>query len=331
MSELDRERREMGRGAPTARGSSRPLATDYSAHFHPQIVFDRCGYSRSDFCLVAAAQHHRRRPRCRAALQVCLGIPTTISIRGLSTRASSKRWCAAANEVQAMSPPADFMIFGGDLAQLEKSRNSCWAMSSSKRSRFGRSSSRASTTGILDMGQKWGELFGQPNWTFDHKGVRLSGSTRSVAARTIWTVRKMTPEERMGHMATLRRQSSPAVGRRGPRPARLACRRSSLIGINPSRSLSSVIIRSTSTTRLELLVRDWREVNDVLKPYTRSPTSMVTSSGDSITNRTMRSIGMLATSWPWPYAPEGVPKPPSMIAAPTRRFLRRRRPERDQA
>ena len=22
----------------------------------------------------------------------------------------------------------------------------------------------------------------------------------------------------------------------------------------------------------------------------------------------MRSIGMLATSWPWPYAPEGVPK-----------------------
>jgi Icc protein len=23
---------------------------------------------------------------------------------------------------------------------------------------------------------------------------------------------------------------------------------------------------------------------------------------------TMRSIGMLATSWPWPYAPEGVPK-----------------------
>ena len=22
----------------------------------------------------------------------------------------------------------------------------------------------------------------------------------------------------------------------------------------------------------------------------------------------MRSIGMLATSWPWPYAPEGVPR-----------------------
>ena len=25
----------------------------------------------------------------------------------------------------------------------------------------------------LDMGKKWGELFGQPNWTFDHKGVRF--------------------------------------------------------------------------------------------------------------------------------------------------------------
>jgi hypothetical protein len=56
-------------------------------------------------------------------------------------------------------------------------------------------------------------------------------------------------------------------------------------------------------------VRDWREVNDVLKPYTKV-TNIHGHVHQVLYNEigTMRSIGMLATSWPWPYAPEGVPK-----------------------
>jgi 3',5'-cyclic-AMP phosphodiesterase len=56
-------------------------------------------------------------------------------------------------------------------------------------------------------------------------------------------------------------------------------------------------------------VRDWREVNDVLKPYTKV-TNIHGHVHQVLYNEigSMRSIGMLATSWPWPYAPEGVPK-----------------------
>ena len=56
-------------------------------------------------------------------------------------------------------------------------------------------------------------------------------------------------------------------------------------------------------------VRDWREVNEVLKPY-KNVTNIHGHVHQVLYNEigSMRSIGMLATSWPWPYAPEGVPK-----------------------
>ena len=56
-------------------------------------------------------------------------------------------------------------------------------------------------------------------------------------------------------------------------------------------------------------VRDWRDVHEVLKPYTKV-TNIHGHCHQVLYNEigTMRSIGMLATSWPWPYAPEGVPK-----------------------
>ena len=56
-------------------------------------------------------------------------------------------------------------------------------------------------------------------------------------------------------------------------------------------------------------VRDWREVHEILKPYTKV-TNIHGHIHQVLYNEigTMRSIGMLATSWPWPYAPEGVPK-----------------------
>jgi hypothetical protein len=55
-------------------------------------------------------------------------------------------------------------------------------------------------------------------------------------------------------------------------------------------------------------VRDWREVHEILKPYT-NVTNIHGHTHQVLYNEIgkMRSIGMLATSWPWPYAPEGVP------------------------
>ena len=119
--------------------------------------------------------------------------------RSLNTRFVEKV-VRAANEVQAMSPPADFMIFGGDSArpgQIEE------LVLGNEVEEIKISELYREHDWYLDMGKKWGELFGQPNWTFDHKGVRFVGLDTVSRGPDYWTVRKMTPEERMGHMATL--------------------------------------------------------------------------------------------------------------------------------
>jgi len=55
-------------------------------------------------------------------------------------------------------------------------------------------------------------------------------------------------------------------------------------------------------------VRDWREVQEILRPFA-NVTSIHGHTHQVLYNEMgkIRSIGMLATSWPWPYAPEGVP------------------------
>jgi len=56
-------------------------------------------------------------------------------------------------------------------------------------------------------------------------------------------------------------------------------------------------------------VRDWREVHEIVRPYS-NVTNVHGHTHQVLYNEIggMRSIGMLATAWPWPYAPEGVPK-----------------------
>jgi hypothetical protein len=55
-------------------------------------------------------------------------------------------------------------------------------------------------------------------------------------------------------------------------------------------------------------VRDWHEVHEILRPY-GNVTNIHGHTHQVLYNEIgkLRSIGMLATSWPWPYAPEGVP------------------------
>ena len=119
MSELDRERREMV--AVLQRPGVRP---------DPSLRITRRTFVHRS-CLTGAATvaqtfawwpllntidvaHAAEQPFKFAWVS-----DTHLYPRSLNTRFVDKV-VRAANEVQAMSPPADFMIFGGDLAQLGK-------------------------------------------------------------------------------------------------------------------------------------------------------------------------------------------------------------------
>jgi 3',5'-cyclic-AMP phosphodiesterase len=214
----------------------------------------------------------------------------------------------AVKEVQAMSPAADFMIHGGDLAQLGAPVELDLGADILKEVTIRKVFIPGEHDWYLDMGQKWMALFGQPNWTFDHKGVRFVGLDTVTRGPDYWTAKKMTPAERMGHMATL--DGSVAGAWAGVGRDQLEWLNRTLSGWSKDQPI--VIFSHNPLYEYyppwNFWVRDWREVHEVLKPY-NSVTNVHGHTHQVLYNEIgkMRSIGMLATSWPWPYAPEGVP------------------------
>ena len=227
--------------------------------------------------------------------------------RAVNTRFVDKA-VRAFKEVQAMSPAADFMIFGGDLAQLGDPVELDLGSDILKEVKIRKVFIPGEHDWYLDMGKKWEALFGKQPWTFDHKGVRFVGLDTVSRGPDYWTAKKMTPKQRMGHMATLDGSVAGAWAGVG---------RDQLQWLNQALSSwkkDQPVIVFTHNPLYEYYppwnfwVRDWREVHEILKPFS-SVTNVHGHTHQVLYNEIgkMRSIGMLATSWPWPYAPDGVP------------------------
>jgi 3',5'-cyclic AMP phosphodiesterase CpdA len=214
----------------------------------------------------------------------------------------------AVQDVQGMNPPADFLIFGGDLAQLSRADELELGNEILKDVKIKKVFIPGEHDWYFDMGEKWRQLFGKPNWSFDHKGVRFIGLDTISRAPDYWSAKKMSPEERMAHMSVL--DGTVAGPWAGVGKDQLEWLTSALSDWDKAKP---VIVFSHNPLYeyyppWNFWVRDWREVNEVLSPYT-NVTNIHGHVHQVLYNEigTMRSIGMLATSWPWPYAPQGVP------------------------
>jgi 3',5'-cyclic-AMP phosphodiesterase len=215
----------------------------------------------------------------------------------------------AVKEMQAMDPPADFLIFGGDLAQLGDPIELQLGAEILKEIKAKKYFIPGEHDWYLDMGKTWNNAYGESPWTFDHKGVRFIGLDTVSRAADFWTTRKMSPKERMNEMATL-------DGALGGAWAGVGMEQLAFV----SKTLSDwpkdkPVIILTHNPLYEYYppwnfwVRDWQMVHEVLKPYT-NVTNVHGHCHQVLYNEIggMRLVGMLATSWPWPYAPENVPK-----------------------
>ncbi len=215
----------------------------------------------------------------------------------------------AAKEVQAMNPPADFLIFGGDIAQLGREAELDLGNQILQEVKIKKYFIPGEHDWYFDMGAKWRGLYGDPNWTFDHKGVRFIGLDTVSRAPDYWTPKHMSAEERMDHMATL--DGTVAGPWAGVGDDQIAWMQKTLADWDKN---APVVVFSHNPlydcyAPWNFWVRDWRQVNEVLRPYTKV-TNIHGHVHQILYNEigTMRSIGMLATSWRWPYAPEGVPE-----------------------
>ncbi|HXF05155.1 MAG TPA: metallophosphoesterase [Blastocatellia bacterium] len=234
-----------------------------------------------------------------------------ISDTHLYERTLNERFVKAAmravQDVNALDPQPDFVLFGGDLAQLGQPKELELGKQILSELKAPVKMMVGEHDWFLDMGEKWQELFGPPNYSFDHKGVHFI-VLMSVNEKDFWTERKMTPMERMLTVAGL---DNPIQSRFEVGEAGREWLKQDLAKVPKTTPI--VIFSHSPLYKYYRPWNFWTEdaelVQAMLFPY-RSVTVIHGHTHQMLTNR-IRNIhfhGMLSTAWPWPYAPEGLPK-----------------------
>lgn len=213
----------------------------------------------------------------------------------------------AIDDVNAMDPAPDFVLFGGDLAQLgqpkelEEGRQLLSALKPKVHMMVGEHD------WYLDMGEGWRKHFGKDVYSFDHKGVHFV-VLNSVIVEDYWTAPKLTPMERMLAMAQLDNPNG--------RPFTVGAAQRDWLRADLAALSKDTPLVVFSHSPLYKIYKPWNfwtddaeEVQKLLAPF-KSATVIHGHTHQMLTNRVgnIHFHGMLSTAWPWPYAPQGLPK-----------------------
>jgi 3',5'-cyclic-AMP phosphodiesterase len=213
----------------------------------------------------------------------------------------------AVDDVNRLDPQPDFVLYGGDLAQLGKPKELELGAEILKEVKAPVRMMVGEHDWFLDMGEKWREHFGEPTYSFDHKGVHFV-TLMSVNEQDFWTERGMSPTERMQTVAGLDNgtQSRFEVG-----AEQREWLRNDLASVPKT---TPVIVFSHSPLyhyyeAWNFWTVDAPEVQALLKPFP-NVTVIHGHTHQLLSNRigNIQFHGMLSTAWPWPYAPEGLPE-----------------------
>jgi 3',5'-cyclic-AMP phosphodiesterase len=213
----------------------------------------------------------------------------------------------AVDDVNSLDPQPDFVFYGGDLAQLGQPKELELGAQILKKLKAPLKIMVGEHDWYLDMGEKWRALFGKPTESWDHKGVHFV-KLLSVIEEDFWTARKMTPMQRMQTVAGLDNgvQKSFTVG-----PEQREWLKKDLEKLADDAPL--VVL---SHSPLYKLYKNWNfwtddadEVQAILKRF-KNVTVIHGHTHQMLTNRigNIHFHGLLATAWPWPYAPQGMPE-----------------------
>ena len=212
----------------------------------------------------------------------------------------------AVEDVNALDPQPDFVLFGGDLAQLGRRKELELGKQILAEVKAPIKMMVGEHDWFYDMGEAWQEMFGPPTYSFDWKGVHVV-VLMSVNEKDFWTARKMTPAERMQTVAGLDNgvQSRFEVGD--------AQRKWLSDDLSKVPHTTPLLVFSHSP--LYKYYHDWNfwtddaeQVQAILQPYDK--VTVVHGHTHQMLQNQIGNIsfyGMLSTAWPWPYAPTGLP------------------------
>jgi len=213
----------------------------------------------------------------------------------------------AVQDANSMNPQPDFILFGGDLAQLGKPDELGMGKEILSDLKAPVKMMVGEHDWYLDMGEKWQQFFGESTYSFDHKGVHFV-VLNSVIVEDYWTKPKITPMERMLAMAQLDNPDG--------RPFTVGEEQRQWLKDDLVKISKKTPVVVFSHSPLYKLYKNWNfwtddaeEVQKILRRQ-KSVTVIHGHTHQVLTNR-IKNIsihGVLSTAWPWPYAPQGTPK-----------------------
>ena len=207
----------------------------------------------------------------------------------------------AVAETNMLQPKPDFVMFGGDLAQLGTKPELDHGAEMLAKLNYKTHVVMGEHDYYLDLGEYWSELFG-PHWySFDHKGVHFV-VLNSILTFDEWTFERWpTDEERMLQMAGLDNPNgSPFMV--GEKQRQWLAK--DLEGVAKN---TPVVVFSHSP--IQKIYKGWNfwtddaeEVQALLKPY--NDVTVIYGHVHQIQYNQIGNISfhaVMATAWPWPY------------------------------
>jgi len=207
----------------------------------------------------------------------------------------------AVAETNLLQPKPDFVVFGGDLAQLGTKAELDHGAEILAKLGFTTRCVMGEHDYYLDLGEYWSKLFGPQHYSWDHKGVHFV-VLNSILTYDDWTFKRWpTAEQRMLEMAGLDNPNgSPfMVGE-----AQRQWLKKDLAAVSMD---TPIVVFSHSP--LQKIYKGWNfwtedadEVQAILKPYAR--VNVIYGHVHQIQYNQIGDIAfnsVMATAWPWPY------------------------------
>ena len=220
----------------------------------------------------------------------------------------------AVAETNLLQPKPDFVVFGGDLAQLGTKPELDHGAEMLAKLNYKYHCVMGEHDYYLDLGEYWSELFGPQYYSWDHKGVHFI-VLNSILTYDKWTHERWpTAEQRMLEMAGLDNPNgSPfMVGEK-----QRAWLKKDLAKVKKE---TPVVLFSHSP--IQKIYKGWNfwtedaeEIQGMLKPF--NDVTVVYGHVHQIQYNQIGNISFhsaMATAWPWPYpstyaqAPSHLPK-----------------------
>ena len=207
----------------------------------------------------------------------------------------------AVAETNLLQPKPDFVMFGGDLAQLGTKPELDHGAEMLAKLNYKTHCLLGEHDYYLDLGEYWSELFGPQWYSFDHKGVHFV-VLNSILTFDEWTFdRWPTAEQRMLEMAGLDNPNGSPFMVGETQRAWLAKDLADVAQNTP------VVVFSHSP--IQKIYKGWNfwtddaeEVQGLLKPF--DDVTVVYGHVHQIQYNQIGNISfhaVMATAWPWPY------------------------------